>query len=271
MNYIKSINEYRYQLEIPFDGKDPLYDKPEHINVLDAIKQMAINTKKDVNKFKSNEPNLDYYFNKHKDDAMERFANDDATIESLDLGYYLSNWFDEDDMWIETDGLEDMDDWELYNNLSSDGLVLYDNFIIDRFYECLDEFDFMWYIKNNQNDKGLVRIWRAMTISKGKFKDEFENMISYGGVGYYWSWAEEGAIAHGGFQGNTYIISGWVRPENINWVETIYKNAWSLRDEMEIEVGQCNILIDGVYLKKSIKYGKTQKILISDEKFIVES
>jgi hypothetical protein len=51
MKHIQSIYEWRNQLEIPFDNKHPLHDKPVHQHVLDVLH--ALDIKENPNSYKS--------------------------------------------------------------------------------------------------------------------------------------------------------------------------------------------------------------------------
>jgi hypothetical protein len=66
-----------------------------------------------------------------------------------------------------------------------------------------------------------------------------------------------GAEPHGGSYFNTFILHGLVKPEYLNWVNTIYKSAYGLNDEKEIEI------LEGmpILINKITEYRSNRQIL----------
>lgn len=77
-------------------------------------------------------------------------------------------------------------------------------------------------------------IYRAMVLPSKL--DDLEQ-LDYKGVGLYWSYDEDGAVAHGGFIGDTdLVIIANIEACDVNWEETLTKSLWELNDEREIEL-----------------------------------
>lgn len=265
MKYIKSINEYRNQLEIPFGrNKHPLHDKPTHVHVLDAFLHMSKKVLTDIDDYKSTMTESDIR-NKFKDkvildDAFYKFKNSsddessimtastvfcrDTYIPTLNPEYYNEEVNDyiksiEDTGETHLDVIEKFDmDYDVRPSLSDKGLIVFESepTFTKLFKERLESSELLDTITNNMTDNNLIPIWRAVTYSKGDSVDTFENTVKYGGIGIYWSYNEHGAVAHNAKGGEEYIIHAYVKPEYINWGQTIYKSVYILRDEEEIEL-----------------------------------
>lgn len=262
MKHIKSIYEYRYQLEIPFNPTaHPLHDKPLHVHVQDALKSI-----------KGKESPEHYYSNVNFEDIYVK-------AEKIALGLYTKG-FDDD---------PDNDSSEFYTLYSDSAYEFLENYSFEEYPEYyreekmeeiveygieLNEVSEIWdYIKDNIEDflseigmkqlremaedkfgelstvffdeidsriiKGTIPIWRAITFGKGDKKDVYERIIEYKGIGEFWAWEEDKAEAHWGEWSDDYqefIIHGYVKIENVNWENTIIKNVYYLKEEEEIEV-----------------------------------
>lgn len=94
------------------------------------------------------------------------------------------------------------------------------------------------------NDDNLMYVERAITIPpfKGISQGEFEKLIDKyeNNVGGCWSWQEGSAEAYCGYgdMGSTVILKGYIRLDDIDWVETDYVNSryYSVPLECEIRV-----------------------------------
>ena len=282
--------EDRQQLEIPFAGKDPLHDKPVHIHVLDALKRMSEEMKKDgltANNFKTDENWQDYWdqnvnlaflvwceenINNEEIKAIEG----DMFQEKLPLHY--PEYYN-DEFWQcfpETSGFTEENDYiERFIADNFFGSLNYDiddlsDYLTDKGQEKLDSYFKRQYeanlethdpYYNIEDEAGLIKIWRVVNYEKGNSNDQFEEMIKYQGVGVYWSWDEGAAYPHGGSNigKDTFTLHGLVRPQDVFWENTIWKNASNLRDEQEIEVNEkAPILIYGLSAYTS---GKKEKLL----------
>lgn len=293
--------EDRQQLEIPFDGKDPLHDKPTHVHVLDALKRLAEDYKKKGLTATNFETEVDWhdlwdenvkkaYLDWYEMEAMN--GNDDFEIVKSDMFrenlplhkpefYNAKFWRD----FPETSGFTTRDDYlghfitdnwmenltyeldDLENYLTPEGVKKLDQYYHQHYEYNLETHD-PYY--NIEDEDGLIKIWQAVDYTKGKDNDEFEEIMKYQGVGVYWSWDEGVAFPHGGGSvgESTFILHGLVRPEDVFWTSTIWKNASNLRDEQEIEVNdEAPILIYGL---STYNYRRTEnKFLEIDPPLVV--
>ncbi|MCK9415347.1 hypothetical protein M0Q97_01660 [Candidatus Dojkabacteria bacterium] len=90
MKYIYKINEFRNQLEIPFDNKHPLYDKPPHIHIIDRLEDISNELKISPDKYYSNWTiyDIEKTWNKYFDSALKIFLNEHDIFYSDDSFYY---------------------------------------------------------------------------------------------------------------------------------------------------------------------------------------
>jgi len=266
MKHVKSINEWRQQLEIPFDSKG----KPAHINVLDGL--LDIQTKTKVSSYKSNkkiEPLIedaeniafDYFSEGFDDEYMQDVFSTDFLEEYDSIDLYTDN-FVKDVTETITNGngeqveeimkLSDIldvfvDDYssDISDILNKKGQQYYEKYERDRLFDHFQDgvSDFQYNIGTDYD--GLIDIWRVITYNKKESepgsndsnKDEYHEIISRGNVGKYWSWDKDAAEPHWGMNGGiNLVLHGSVKPENINWIQTVYKNVYGLKDESEIEV-----------------------------------
>lgn len=114
--------------------------------------------------------------------------------------------------------------------------------------------EFLWNL--TLNDRGLIYVEREISIPGAVTKnpsgigdtpkddqrhDSFYNKIlKYGGVGDCWSWSSGGSESYCAtrFYTTSYLtLKGWVRPQDINWEETIYRNMYGMKCEQEIYIG----------------------------------
>ena len=110
----------------------------------------------------------------------------------------------------------------------------------------------------------LIPIYRAMTYERGDEKDTYTTIMNYGAAGIFWSFDSDGAITHNGYgSGKTFVLCALVKPEYINWVQTVYKSGYSLRDEKEIElIPNSDILIHRIYDDNEINLTLPKKFII---------
>jgi hypothetical protein len=250
--------EDHMQGELIFGKKnaDPLNDKPEHVQFMDALEEFAARTKfkgpfvsegdyKDYLTDEIKEKQQKVMFNMENDENNYylEFFNDNWPEDNPDL--YNKKWFEENDVEMTFDSLSsDFDrDRDYSDILSDEGKEQFQNFIplqadvFSREYGLYDALD-------DADEEGLS-IYRAISI---KGDHVFQDLVKqFTGVGYYWSFADDGAVPHSGGSGNTYIISGKVRLQDIDWEATYYKSIYSLREEKEIEVKAGAIIkVEGV-------------------------
>lgn len=275
MKYIKPIYEFRQQLELPFDNKHPLHGKPTHVHVKDALEDIKL--KENPDNYTS-DANIDELYKKHYNDAlnlyleswgwneppqdlMYNFINSYPISDNMEL--YSSEFIND----LKSDDINIDDNYEVCNNIIYDELdyeycltkrgerELFSDFAKDQFESDLDTHDFLYSLEKDEN--GLIFIWRAIDFSEGSKNDVYENILEYGKVGIYWSWEERGAEPHGSIGGETYILCAKVKPEYVNWTNTIYKNAYRLKDEMEIELQKdTKVLLYDIILDKKWNMSK---------------
>lgn len=126
----------------------------------------------------------------------------------------------------------------------------------------LDDYGFTYNL--TLDDRGLLYIERAMTIPKFKestFKSEldgqenndfYSHIQRYSGIGNCWTWCKGASEAYCGsyYGGNssTVVLKGYVNPRDVDWAETVYRNAYGLNYEREIYISKGNVEIDRIEL-----------------------
>ena len=251
MKRIKSFKmfEDHVQGELIFqkDG-DPIKDKPQHVQLLDALQEFADKTKF-KGKFESKGKYTDYLTDDVKMKAVTTLLNlDENTIMDFYFAFfqefpvednekfYNKEWFKENDIGLDYKSLSYNLDYNLdYSDiLTKKGNQIFQNFKPNQADAFCEENGLIDALDDADNEG--VSIYRAFVI-KGD-RDVYDKLIkSYTGAGYYWSFDEKGAEAHGSDgQGIQYTFFGKVRLQDINWEQTYYKSVYSLRNEMEIEI-----------------------------------
>ena len=148
-----TLNEYRNQLEIPFDGKHPLHDKPTYIHVLDSL--IRISKPVDLDKYntKIREEDIQTYWDTNYEGAFDLFLEDDSSRYEAyveDISDYISTeyppleypqYYDiEVNTYIENNknasNIDIYKEFRLYQDikdyLSADGLELLDDVVVRR-------------------------------------------------------------------------------------------------------------------------------------------
>lgn len=251
MKYIKKINEYRGQLTIPFDSKHPLHDKPIHFHVVDALEELSNKTKEKPDKYYSDDTNIKKYCEDAYEQALENYKNlDEEPYMAAKYMFYYYPPLENQELYnkdIIEDAKQAEHQDELYyeyidileENLTKKGEKIYYDKILQKCFDYeLEEYDICNSIKLDED--GLINVWRAISYDPDdhkKDKDLYELIMDYGGVGVYWSYDEKEAESHcGSYCENTYLLHGKVKPEYVNWVGTLYKSAYNLKQEREIEL-----------------------------------
>jgi hypothetical protein len=284
MRYILSLNEYRNQLEIPFlKSQHPIHDKPTHVHIIDRLEELSNELKIKSETFTSDWDRQDIIkaWENEENNAFTYFK--DADIDSETIQYQFNAGFlekyspldnpeyynDEINNYIKEHPKSTLKDiteefkllYDLQDFLIKDNpdLEKIDNDIkIDIFYEKLQENNVLDILIDEQDENGLIPIYRAVSYSKGGFVDAYTQFKNFNGVGLFWSYKEEGAEPHSGSREDCYVLYGKIKPENINWDATVYKSAWNLNYEKEVEVeGGSPILI-----YKITKYGSDEGITL---------
>jgi len=293
---IKNINEYRHQLEIPFDNKHPLHDKPFHVHILDALLDMDNNNNVKEDDYYSDWINSDISnaWENNKIGAFEQFRNNIFSSDDMEVNYVFLNSYNPIDtpeyfnneiaLYIKEKELENIqidtedviDSFDLYDNLynylSNKGQRAFEDYAIEElFNNKIDEYGCQWTLERNLTDTGLVPLYRAIKYDKGRNDDLYQNIMYYKCVGIYWTFDYDSAIPHGAGAGKTVILSAYVKPEYINWKQTIFKSAWDLNDEKEVELlYDKDIMIWGISIENK-DYRKKNYELKLPKPFIVKT
>lgn len=225
MKYIKSINEYRNQLEIPFDNKHPLHDKPNYIHVLDALEDLTIKTiNKEDYKTTYTASDIENLWNNNYQAALDIFK--DETDNSLYEDSTLEDYFKER---LQENKVLNV----LKNSITSNGLIPLWRGVVFGGYSGKDTYEVIVYLKN-------IGIYWTWDVTSAK---------AYAGSG----------------NGTLLKLAGLVNPEYINWPQTIFKSAWHYRNENEVElIRDKEILIYSITTSnnKNIKMDKSYLIKI---------
>ena len=134
--------------------------------------------------------------------------------------------------------------------------------IKENFFSTLDDYGFTNRL--TLDDRGLLYVERAMTIPRFKdttFKNEldgqenndfYSHIQRYSGIGNCWTWCKGASEAYCGsyYGGNSSIVvlKGYVNPRDVDWAETVYRNAYGLNYEREIYISKGNVEIDRIEL-----------------------
>ncbi len=245
-----SVTEDRNQLEI-FNKT-----KPEHVDILDAFETFS----KKAN-FKGpfvSETNYQKYFDENIDAAVNELIKLNNTEIPSDYftNFLEQNLPDERPLYYDRDWFKDNDqefdrsiinyDFDFAQNNQKDlfskkGLDAYNKFLGVSLKNAVDDFELREALQNVTKD-GLS-IYRSITYktptkSNTLYKDLYDLITKeYTGAGYYWTFDEEAPQSYGAENiGTEYIIYGKVRLSDINWINTILKNIYSLKEEKEIEL-----------------------------------
>jgi hypothetical protein len=285
MKHLLSLNEFRNQMEIPFlKGQHPIHDKPTHVHIIDRLEELSNELKINPKHFTSDWDSGDIRkaWDNEVDNAFTYFK--DADVDSETIQYQFNSVF--------LDRYSPLNNPEYYNDeiknyikenpkctlrdITEKFTLLYDlqDFLVkdnpdlkkiddeiknEIFYEKLDEYDVLDILIDNQDENGLIPIYRAVSYNKGGFVDAYTQFKNFNGVGIFWSYEEEGAEPHSGSREDCYVLYGKVRPEDINWNGTVYKSAWNLNYEKEVEV-ETGV---PVLIYKITKYGSDEGITLN--------
>ena len=118
---------------------------------------------------------------------------------------------------------------------------------IEDFNEALNDYNFCDIDNNCSTDcefdsRGNMYIERAVTL-KNELSEpsegEFNNLVKdyQNNVGGCWSWDKgKGESYCTENSGDTILLKGFIRLDDIDWLETIYINSYSMNDECEVRV-----------------------------------
>jgi hypothetical protein len=265
------LNEDRRQLELPFDGKDPLHDKPVH--VVDALEDLRAM------------PNSRYVTRKTMESVWDKAAEtaygdlkknlDESSEFNQNVSYNFASQFQGDDLddenvkktfldsFFSEEGIEETFDYgavqtaqeniirDIGATLTPEGIKDYEEYR-QRYFA--NEFSLELYdnIESNIDEDGYINIWRSVVFNqvptgragrarqKSMYKDVYLKIMKvHAGVGTYWTYDEEKPEAywgvHGGPNNLELVLCAKVRVEDVDWVRTIYANA-AMPEEKEISV-----------------------------------
>ena len=105
-------------------------------------------------------------------------------------------------------------------------------------------------VNTNENESlkkliGLMDKVDSIVKSTAAFDERIKNnefIKAYNGVGECWTWKEgHGSPYCGDNNGITVTLQGWVDPSDVDWEETVYRNAYSLNEEMELYIPNATV------------------------------
>lgn len=245
-NQLNILKEYRNQLILPFDGDDRKMNYEHFVDWLEEIGTYG--------QLPQSTANIESLIENNTQEAYESFINwEDSTYDSffdfmsicIDEQEDIYSLFDVDAESID-EVLESKDYWDLYNYLNEIGEQKFEQFRYQAFNEYINDFKGAYKV----NERGLIYIERDIEIPtmsnkdfktySGKKNDLFQHLQDQYGehIGQFWSWYKGGVQSSGGYYSgsNKISIRGYVDPQSIDWIETLGKQAYSLRDEREIFV-----------------------------------
>lgn len=194
---LQTLKEYHDQLILPFDGVSDKMNIEHYIDFLE-----------DIGRFGQLESQLGKDRKK-----LRQFL--EAQEESA-----FSDWQNNFDLSVYDEELTEEEEKDLY-------------------YSKLQEYGFPERLQIDEN--GLIYCERALNIPSPmqtandsqfyKYKQE------YGVVGEFWTWHEGRAEAYCASSGETIVLIGKTRPEDVDWIESFTRNAYELNDECELYIG----------------------------------
>lgn len=241
------INEIRNQLEIPFNGGDGQNDKPAHIHFLDLIEDSKI---KNVNDLYSTLDPLTEIDKAIKDNNINTIDLDGSTL-IYQVIYSLNLT---DNLELLSDDVKDdkdlTDSEELYNIIGEYGINAFSeegkeelsNKLYEIIYTIIEENGLTYSVSDsyNNNDDGLIDIWRMIDINKPMTQHDLYLELQAGyenKFGVYWAYAEKYAEAYlGKGVGTIVLLHGQVRAEDVDWSQTVDLNYGDLMQEHEIRL-----------------------------------
>lgn len=279
--------EYHYQEEIMFDkGMDPIHDKPTHVHIIDALEELSRKSPSRLTSMKS----ITDYTNDETliKDAVEILRNhDEYQVDMSDIIDFVFEFYigpeKQPKYWnnkLVKELLNDEDRPENIAEIISErisynpdiltkiGDKAYNDFLIDKVTDKIETF-----VDNVEVENNLIKIYRAIKFTKKKKKDTYEIIVDeFGRLGNYWSWeqgTEEPYWADG--KGEVYTIHALARPEDVNWLSTIAKNAYGLNYEKEVELKN-NVWVKVYAIQPwSNNLKQDEKIIKLEEPLIVKS
>jgi hypothetical protein len=269
----EQFNEDHNQINIPF--KEPGYkNNTVHEDLLDAIQDLTV---KNYGTYKSTK-DVNTAVDEAAADALKEIIDDGD--DEVTRTSYLTNFaadyppkenkdlYDKATIKLVKNDEDDYNDpykfaetawrYKLEDLFTKKGLAEYKEKAEEIFNEDLDDMlSAVGYEKGGEGSHKLIDIWRTVAYTKGKSKDLYSNIVkNYGGVGVYWTWDEKSAQAYwGDSSGHSITLHAQVSVDNVDWPETLTKNAGSLRDEKEIRIKDTGaVLLAGFHDDEIEKY-----------------
>ena len=244
-NQLNLLKEYRNQLTIPFDGVNGKYNYEHFIDYLENIGTYGVleqTSKPKINDFVDDNiiKSFNFYLEEMDEDFNDKFIDFiKSKSNNLNNIFSIPNYTE----YIEDEYYDDLMDYYL----SDYGKQEWKNYLFDIFEDEIYYWGFPERIK--QNERGLIIIERAITVPDllnksysiyGERNNDFYNFLNKrydDGIGCYWSWYEGKPYCGGSYdKSQTIYLKGCVDPINVDWDETIAKQAYSLNEEMEIKI-----------------------------------
>lgn len=137
--------------------------------------------------------------------------------------------------------------WSECFDLSSfeyDGIELSEDDVRRLYYGKLSEYHFPNSLDIDEN--GLIYCERTIKIpspmNTASDNAYYKYICNYSAVGECWTWLEGNGEAYCGRGGMNITLIGRTRPEDVNWEETFYLNAYELNEECELYLGYSSLV-----------------------------
>lgn len=135
------------------------------------------------------------------------------------------------------------------------------------------KFLFKSYVANNFkfNKRGLIYVERSIDFDINTDTGQ----LKYNSIGECWSWRKgngKSYCADFGLNNNgivTVILCGYVHPDSVDWLETVYLNSYDMKNETEIRMNN-NATVEISYIKiheQKIRLGGSFLINASADKY----
>lgn len=176
-----------------------------------------------------------------------------------------NNYYNECDTIRHFLNQKNIDSYELESYLTDLGKEEYEKAIKELFIESFENNDVEGSFK--YNERGLIYVERNIRIpdfnspefEQDYYDEKYKNYFAYltkiyggkgyGGIGNCFSWEEDRGEAYcadrfGAMDSTEIKLKCWVDPKDINWVETVYRNCYTLRDEEEVFINSNDAKIE---------------------------
>lgn len=121
---------------------------------------------------------------------------------------------------------------KFYEKLGKKGFFKYDIDTNTYSTNCIFNSDGNMYVERVISISGIINSSEGGDSMYHKLVKDFQ-----GNVGGCWSWDKGSAASYcGDGSGSNLLLRGWIRLDDIDWVETVYINSYEMQDEREIRV-----------------------------------